>query len=441
MNQKLNIFSIHSFGREFICTFTKAPSSIQAKINVLFLLSCLVFIENCSLTDPSFEDHIIQIDVDTEVTEAWINLHIEGLMEDAQYIVSRNDSIIFKNKVNRSNFMIHDINLKPGYNYIFKAYAKLNNIMSDVEEITCTTMDSSIFSFNISTTLVPSAQFNHCWIWDADNYWIIGEYYPNDSLGSSMGLHTILSYENDKRNYIAVKYEAGWSSPLPITETSGFWAFNEKNVWFSMYDIQHWTGGTAQNIIGGGQKHFLFGFENNVLCVVGERGQIIKVIDDNILKSNLPEKYYISDIWGDSEYNLGLTVYDSEKRKPLLMFIKDDKYEKHEYNCPDNPNTMWFKNKNKIYLAGTNFYVFNRDASISELGFSVDTYVTKIRGTDINNIFAITWGGKIYHFNGVRWKLIYKINAKLNDIQVTDQFVLIAGNDSCNGYIIKITYN
>ncbi len=256
-----------------------------------------------------------------------------------------------------------------------------------------------------------------------------------------MGLHTILSYENGEEKYIAVKYEAGWSSPLPITETSGFWAFDKKNVWFAMYDIQHWTGGTAQNIIGGAERHFMFGFENNVLCIVGERGQIINVIDDTIHKRQLPEKYYISDIWGDSENNLALTVYDSETRSPLLMFLKDDTYEKQEYNCPDNPNTLWFKNKNKIYLAGSYFYVFNRDASLSESGFGVETYVTKMRGTDINNIFAITWGGKIFHFNGVRWKLIYTVPALLNDIYVTDELVLVAGSDSFNGYIIKILYN
>lgn len=65
-------------------------------------------------------------------------------------------------------------------------------------------------------------------------------------------------------------------------------------------------------------------------------------------------------------------------------------------------------------------------------------YITKIIETNINNIFAITRDDKVFHFNGVRWKLIYSVPAILNDIHVTDDLVLIVGSGAFSSSVIKI---
>lgn len=378
--------------------------------------------------------------IDAEVTEVWINVHIDGLQEYAQYIVTRDDSIIYSNIFNQSDFIVHDIDLLPGKSYMYKAYAKMGKEISDTIETTIITMDSTISNFNINNEIIPHAQFTHCRIWNPDSYWIIGEYRPKDSSGAYLGFHNILSYENEKWSNISVKYEAGWSSPLSITENTGFWAFEKNNVWFALYDIRHWTGGVAQTFYDGHKRHTLFGFDNNELYATSGKSPILRIINNEIEKINLPENFYITDWWGDSENNLGLTILDHNKKEPVLLFIKDGKIDEEiRYKPSILPFSLWFKTKKKIFLADDNINILNRDRSLINFDLDNITYVTKMRGTDINNVFAITWCGKVFHFNGVRWKLIYHIPMVLNDIQVTDNLILIVGSDMFYSCIIKIT--
>ncbi len=134
-----------SVKRQFICGTTERPLPFQVKTGFLIFLISVLFFDACVPTDPSSQIHNIHMQVETEVTEAWINLRIEGMENDAQYIVTRNDSIIYKNKASSSHIMVHDINLKPDHDYIYRAYAEMNHIISDVGEISCATMDSSFF--------------------------------------------------------------------------------------------------------------------------------------------------------------------------------------------------------------------------------------------------------------------------------------------------------
>ena len=119
-------------------------------------------------------------------------------------------------------------------------------------------MDSTKSNFNITTLTVPIAQFRHCWIWNPESFWIIGGYYPSDSTGADLGLNNILSYENGNWSNTAAYYRGD-----QITETSRFWAFSKNNVWFSMYNIVHWTGETGESIYHGPKTKKLYGFDTN----------------------------------------------------------------------------------------------------------------------------------------------------------------------------------
>ena len=164
-------------------TFFRIFHKILISIYSFFILSS---IHHCSSTGPLFEDHKITMQIDTEVTEAWINLHIDGLEKEAKYVVTRNENIIFAGKINKSDFLVHDINLDPEHTYDYKAYGKQDGKVSDTVEASATTMDSTISDFNIGVLNIPAAQFRHCWIWNPESYWIIGKYYPSDSTGADL---------------------------------------------------------------------------------------------------------------------------------------------------------------------------------------------------------------------------------------------------------------
>ena len=416
----------------------------KREINVLKnVFSALVILQlnvliSCSPLGSFSDEHEIHMEIDAEVKEAWIYLRVEGFAKDATYIVTRDDSVIFKKKLKNGNKLIHDINLWPSKAYQYKSYAKNENDKSDETELTITTMDSTISNFNISYQTINSAQFSQCWIWDKEDYWFIGEYYPNDSTGTSKGIHNILEYKNGNWFNILVKYDAGWPDPTPVTEVSGFWAFDKKNVWIAKYDIVFFNSILGQRKYDGDNEFALYGFDKNKIVYAGGRNNLLKLSQNEVYSFDLPDSYYISDLCGDFDEQLGLTVFDASKSNRVLLFLKDDKIEEIEYECLDYPKTLWFKNKNKVFLAGVDVNILKRDGSLDLTKFENITFITKIRGTDINNVFAITWGGRVYHFNGVRWTLICKVNARLNDIQMTDGFIIIVGIGIVNSVIIRL---
>ena len=63
----------------------------------------LISIHHCSSTGPFFENHKITMHIDTEVTEAWINLHIDGLEKKAIYTILRDDTYIFRSKLDKTD--------------------------------------------------------------------------------------------------------------------------------------------------------------------------------------------------------------------------------------------------------------------------------------------------------------------------------------------------
>ena len=103
-------------------------------------------------------------------------------------------------------------------------------------------------------------------------------------------------------------------------------------------------------------------------------------------------------------------------------------------------SSLWFKNNSKIFIGGKNVNILNRNNTYTKHEIETTSFITKIRGTDINNVFLIAYGGEIFHFNGKTCKKLIQEPASLNGLYVTSNMVIAVGSDLFDGYIVKIDY-
>jgi len=308
--------------------------------------------------------------------------------------------------------------------------------------MTVTTMDTTKRNFEVSS-FVFDGVFNDCLIWDEDSFWVTGDYTKRDSAGNLIGPFTILSYDNGLWEDIEVKHEAGWSEPVPLTNVGGIWAANKKDVWLTGYNIYRWRGGVATLLWEGNSEYIddIFGFDKNEIYV-GGNGILLKVAGSVVNEVQIPQNYNVRDIWGNEERELIVSITDPIADNHKLIFLNDLKIEKIEVlKFSDFVVSHWFKSSSKVFIGGKNAHILNRNQSITSFELKDIFAISKIRGTDINNVFAVTFDGKIFHFNGASWKKIYETSTSLRGLSVAENLVITVGHEFLNARIVQIVNN
>ncbi len=423
-----------------------ANNFLHPVFQFIILNFSFLIVFSCSPTESVFNDHEITITVDAEVTETWIYLTANPLKKNAIYTVMRDTTIIYKNSLTKGDTLIHDENLEPGRTYSYAVYAKKGGERSDVVDAITTTMDTTSYSYNISTFYIETAIFSDCKIWDTDNFWAVGQYHKKDSLGFWMASYTILSYENGIWDDIRVlKQNDPRQGEFPLPEIKSLYALNKKDVWFAEYDIYKWNGiDISTRIWIGDVDHLfnhIFGFDKTEVYVGGQNGILLKINDQDAKKMDIPESYNIRDIWGDKDRNLIVGASDYVTSKQRILFVENGKIQTEiELKENDFVGTLWFKDIDKIFIGGLNVNIKNRNNSFSTFKLNDIRVITKIRGTDINNIFALTSNGKIFHFNGKSWSFLYSAPCYFTGLYVIEGLAIAVGRDSFGGYVIKIKY-
>ena len=248
-------------------------------------------------------------------------------------------------------------------------------------------MDTTKYNFKISTFKIGNALFNDCRIWDNDNFWVIGQYTKRDSLGNRLGPFTILSYENGDWVDIEVKEK---QSSLPSIESA--WAINKKDVWFVIYDIWYWTGGAVRRIWDEGKIHKIFGYDSDEIYAGGSRGNLLLLNKNSISRIKISENYNVRDIWGNSNRQTIIGVSDISNRDQRLLFLeKGNILEDKKLLFDEFVSSLWFKNNSKIFIGGKNVNILNRNNTYTKHEIETTSFITKIRGTDINNVFLIAY--------------------------------------------------
>ena len=94
---------------------------------------------------------------------------------------------------------------------------------------------------------------------------------------------------------------------------------------------------------------------------------------------------------------------------------------------------IWFNNR-EVYVSGTGVWR-NRNNIWEKMEGLPEHFYTGIRGSQVNNIFAVGWTVNLAHYNGINWKTIDEIPEEFNfeSVAVKAEIVIAIGFTSSGG--------
>ncbi len=150
--------------------------------NIPLILFSLSLLWNC-MDDP-FENHSLSLSGEAGVTEAWLELRVEGLKSNADYILQRDGRTVFSGRLQTQDTVLYDSLLSPSTTYRYRLYAREGEDISPAVETGLTTMDTTSHEFDWRVYTFGGQKgtslFYDVAIIDENDIWAVGEIYTED---------------------------------------------------------------------------------------------------------------------------------------------------------------------------------------------------------------------------------------------------------------------
>ena len=388
------------------------PSCIPILVSIILILS------SCK-KDFSIPDNFeIQLAVESaEVTETWLRLRVTPTDTETIFTVKRDTHTVFSGKLIKADTLLNDENLQPAHTYTYKAFLEPAegevSANSATTEVTITTMDTTSHNFTWQTWefggQTGSSVFYDVAIIDENDIWAVGEIYTTDDHynaahwdGEKWELKSILYYDKDKSKYF-------WS---PI---KSIFAFSKNNIWFE--GGIHWNGtifeSLKKNISFPSHVNKIWGTSDNDLYIVDNGGLIAHYDGQEWSRIESGTDDDIHDIWGAINEKTGTLdilctaskIFQISEKK--LIRIDPNTHQTSEINWPYQNrrlHSIWFNEKNQPWICGAGIFKQQYNGLWKEYDELPLIFTNRIRGTEINDIFACGDFGFLAHFNGQSWK-------------------------------------
>jgi hypothetical protein len=414
---------------------------------------------NCErISSPHIRSDLYLTAVHVDVIEATLSLEVEKPIENAVYKLMRNDSIIHSAKFEGKVVNYRDSELRPSQTYTYQAtLLKSCEMVSRSSPISITTMDTTShdFQWEIFTfggNFGSSALFDVAII-SENNIWAVGEIYA-DSAEPWLPYNAVHWDGVEwtlKRIYFYLCPNGTSPTPYPINSV---FAFLENDIWFARDgSFVRWNGSSFQhdcsmNTLLNGSILKIWGESSKNLYAVGINGTIIHYNDIIWQKLESGTDNYINDIWGiinPLQNSFALCPisdkYSLSEEKLILIDVNQDVTEiplpNPEPYSHRHLHTVWFRDRYKIFLGGVGLFIGEINDTWIEVEQLRNYFFNRIRGTDVNNVFAVDDFGRIIHFNGCSWyEYPISMKALLFSLDVKQNIVVVTGYDSRRGYII-----
>jgi hypothetical protein len=262
------------------------------------------------------------------------------------------------------------------------------------------------------------------------NIWAVGEIYLNDSSG-----------QLDPRRYnLAIWDGTSWRIERLMYQGSppvlrSVFAFAENDVWLDPWF--HWNGQTFQQasidsmFIGVGINK-MWGSPDGRLYVVGNGGFIADRTTSGTwqrVESGTSAGLY--DIAGYPHANGGtiLAVVSSTNEHRILSLTPSSARDTLAWPVSRLLGSVWMSNRFVVYAGGVSVWRHRGSGWSQMQGLPGNVFLTGVRGSKENNIFAVSWGGLLAHFNGVSWHQFTEILAYFHfrSVAVSDNLVVAVG--------------
>jgi len=349
------------------------------------------------------------------------------------YTVARDTHIVFSGALDTADTLLHDENLQPAKEYEYTAYRLLHGkkLQPQINAKT-TTMDTTshnftwdVYTFGEKGTSI----FNAVDIINEDDIWVAGELYTKD-------VYTQDSSGNQIDPYSGAHWDGkNWELKRFYTLKNG-----TKSIILPLRDIK-----VLNNKIWLAAGSILLLNSGDIFNLVYQRD-----IDTPELVLKLWFKDYTT-IYGVGNYGV-IVKYNGSKWKKLtsrtIGYINDicgiiDPLSGEQYFLPFQRelNSIWFKNRNNIFLCGDGVFTRNRKRIYKEVKGLPALYTASIRGNDINDVYAVGSFGVINHFNGKTWfTLPISISGAFYKVAVKGNLIVAVGIQNNQAVIYQIRH-
>jgi hypothetical protein len=403
------------------------------KLHFLVFLPLVAFL-SCNTTGPIEGKSSISLSIDdVSCTEAWLRIKTSNISLPKNVTIFKDNQVLQTVNLVKSDTLLYFESLQCNRNYSFRCITQKNFETITSEEISLQTLDTTSNNISWQTFVLGSSTiqstFDDVQIIDDENIWVTGALFQNDSLGNlDTDIYNLIKWNGINWKSERVYYYDHYGSKN-LSEISSLFVFNENDIWLG--DYTHWNGSKFISVdLNIPLPYYIlrsWGYSFNNFYIVGNSGMIASHLQNNWVKIESGTTDNITDIWGAD----GL-IYCASNHE--IIQIKDNISGILEIHPEWYIGSVWFKNSNKLFASGSG--VFEKSNNKWKTTNTENYNIQMIRGIDYNNIFGISTGGMITHYNGNTWTNFTMPNgATYRSVAVKGKTVVCVGDNSIFGVI------
>ncbi len=388
----------------------------------LLILFTFSLLWNC-MDDP-FENHSLTLGGEAGVTEAWLEVHVEGLKRKADYILQRDGTTVFSGRLQTQDTVLYDSQLSPSTTYRYRLYAREGGENSPAAETGLTTLDTTSHEFDWRVYTFGgqkgSSLFYDVAIIDENDIWAVGQIftedtYTYDSLGNFIQPYNAAHWDGEKWTLTRIPTNACGGVKYPPIKS--VFNFDDGIVVFGHSDgsLTYYNGSVFKNDCAtitqvNVTANKIWGTSSSDFYVVGNSGMMAHYDGTRWTKIETGTELNIRDIWAQpylKGYQIIFVASDYSQRGRRILSLENGSVST-ESSSPisSDISSVWFAAGARYYYLSTGEGIFRKpDLSASawrKISFEESTryYINSIRGTAPNDIFLAGHFGEVLHFNG-----------------------------------------
>ncbi len=364
--------------------------------------------------NPASSGAALSVD-DVDVSRAWIRVILTDPVE-APFAVDRNGKTILRIPTAPVDTILLDDSLLPRHQYLYQLSSSRHTILA---KTVLTTLDttSNNFAWEIDTLDISGfSELRDIAIVNDSLVYTCGAIYLRDSLGETDPTpYNLAKWNGTRWDFIRLQFYAycGQSTQSSYP-TSSVLAFNSHDVWVAMDgdQIATWNGTAQTATICAPTSHAIrkiWGPYGYAIYAAGDDGSLLYYSYGGWEPIETGTSLNITDIWGSANpaQILAVASETGENFQTAIVKIDSGRASLISTSHVSSPvSTIWFVPDRHYYVGGEVLCDKHRlsDTCWNDISPATGFQINSIRGSGVNDVFAVGTFGEILHWNGVRWQ-------------------------------------
>jgi hypothetical protein len=435
-----------------------SKNSFLLLITFIFFLSSLLYCEKQSTPIESKNPTTSLTVEEVAVTEVWLSLEMENLLDKDVLRVYRDDSVIYTGKPGPADTTLNDNGLLPAQSYSYHASLTRNKqVISETNSQSITTMDTTShkFTWTIDTIGNYGSVLYDVAMIDENDIWAVGEIHTPetdryDSLGNWVPPFNAVHWSGQQWELKRIPF-IGECSAVDYPPIRAIWAFSENHILFTnggalaICDGINTQLDCGMNALLNGAISNIFALDPSNIYAIGGNGTIVHYYGIIWQKSDSGTDIDLLDITGISDKNVWVCGYPSDLSKSILLEYNGRSWSVKKYRQVGDPpdpyiqgtiTNIWASDMTLFVVSGKGVYRESikfgtkRVDPWYKIGLPVG-WSYGMSGSSENNVFIVGELNTILHFSGRSWfkypYFNFNSGSRLLSVSCLPNYVCIVG--------------